>query len=91
MESHQRLILEDWLLEELIPQFHNRILDVDIEVALTWGKLIGEGKQKGIVIPMVDSLIAATAIVHNLTLVTENISDFIETGVRLFNPFAQLP
>jgi len=86
-ERQSRLILEDWLHEELILRFHNRILAVDIEVALTWGKLSGENKQQGIIIPIVDGLIAATAIVHNLTVVTENVNDFIETGARIFNPW----
>lgn len=86
-EGHKRLILEDWLLEELIPRFHNRILAIDVEVVLTWGKLFEERKKRGLIIPVVDGLIAATAIVHNLTVVTENISDFIETGARVFNPW----
>lgn len=86
-EKQKRLILEDWFLEELIPRFHNRILPIDREVVLTWGKLLGESKQRGLIIPVVDGLIAATAIVHNLTVVTENINDFIETGARLFNPW----
>ena len=81
----KKIILEDWLLEELIPRFHNRILAIDGEVVLTWGRLLGESKQRGVIIPVIDSLIAATAIVHNLTVVTENISDFIETGARVFN------
>lgn len=86
-EEQKRLILENWLLEELVPRFHNRILSIDNEIALTWGKLLGERKQKGVIIPVIDGLIAATAIVHNLTVVTENISDFIETGARVFNPW----
>ena len=86
-EGQKRLILENWLIEELIPRFYNRILAIDIEVVLTWGRLLGESKERGILIPVVDGLIAATAIVHNLTVVTENINDFIETGARLFNPW----
>jgi len=86
-EGQKRLILEDWLLEELIPRFHNRILAIDVEVVLTWGRLFGERKQKGLIIPVIDGLIAATAIVYNLTVVTENINDFIETGARVFNPW----
>jgi toxin FitB len=86
-ERQKRLILEDWLLEELIPRFQNRILAIDITVVLTWGKLLGESQQRGIIIPVIDGLIASTAIVHNLTVVTENIGDFIETGTRLFNPW----
>ena len=86
-ERQKKIILEDWLLEELIPRFHNRILAINVEVVLKWGRLLGERKQKGLIIPVVDGLIAATAIVHNLTVVTENISDFIETGARVFNPW----
>lgn len=86
-ERQKRLILEDWLREELIPRFDNRILAIDIEVALTFGNILGASKQRGIIIPVVDGLIAATGIVHNLTVVTENINDFVETGAKLFNPW----
>ena len=86
-EKQKRLILENWFFEELIPRFHNRILAVNIEVVITWGRLSGENKQRGISIPVIDGLIAATAIVHDLTVVTENINDFIETGARIFNPW----
>jgi predicted nucleic acid-binding protein len=85
--KQKRLILEDWFLEQLIPRFNNRILAIETEIVLTWGRLLGESKQRGIIIPVVDGLIAATAIVHDLTVVTENISDFIETGARVFNPW----
>ena len=86
-ERQKRLILEDWFQEDLIPRFGNRILAINDEISIAWGKLSGEGKQRGIIIPTVDGLIAATAIVHNLTLVTENVKDFIETGARVFNPW----
>ena len=88
-EKQKRLILENWFFEEFIPRFNDRILPIDNEVAFTWGKLFGESQQRGICIPVVDSLIAATAIVHNLTIVTENINDFLETGARLFNPWLE--
>jgi len=86
-EKLKRIILENWFFEELIPRFQNRILSVDFEVVLTWGKFSGECRQRGIIIPAVDGLIAATAITHNLTVVTENIKDFLETGARVFNPW----
>jgi toxin FitB len=89
-EKKKRLILENWFLEDLIPRFNNRILNVDSTVALVWGRLLGESRQRGIAVPVVDGLIAATAIAHDLTLVTENVSDFIETGVRLFNPWLDI-
>ena len=88
-EKQKRLILEDWFLEELIPRFNNRILAVDTEVVLAWGRLSGESQQRGFVIPSIDGMIAATAIVHNLTVVTENINDFTETGARIYSPWLE--
>lgn len=86
-EKQKRLILEDWLESALIPQFRERILLADLEVVSAWGELSGKCQQRGINIPVMDGLIAATAIVHHMTLVTENIDDFIDTGARLFNPW----
>jgi len=83
--SHKR-ILEEWLLADLIPRFKGRIFPVDEHTTTIWGSLKGEQQQKGNVLPVIDSLIAATAIQHNLILVTENIKDFQHTGVRLLNP-----
>lgn len=85
-QRRHRMILENWL-GELIARFSDRILPIDNEVALAWGRLLGENKQKGICIPVVDALIAASAIVHNLTIVTENINDFKDTGAALVNPW----
>lgn len=86
-EKNKRLILEDWFQEQLLPRFAHRICPVDVEVILTWGRMMGESQQQGKVIPTVDGLIAATAIARNLTVVTENIKDFLETKARLFNPW----
>jgi len=86
-ELRHRMILEDWLLGELIPRFQDRILGVSEHVAFAWGKLIGEGKQKGVNIPLIDALIAATAIVYGLVLVTDNVKDFENLGVEIINPW----
>lgn len=79
-------MLEDWLFGSLIPRFQDRILDIDADVAFTWGKIIGESKQKGNSLPAVDALIAATAIRHQLIVVTENIKHFEDSGAKCFNP-----
>lgn len=84
-ELQKTLVLEDWFFNELIPRFSKRILSVDTDIVLTWGKLVGECQGNNI--PIVDGLIAATAIVHNLTVVTENIKDFKVTKARIFNPW----
>lgn len=67
--------------------FDNRILPVTTPVAETWARLRATYWQAGRVLPMVDGLIAATALVHDLTLWTRNTRDFHGTGVRLFNPW----
>lgn len=86
-DKQKKRVLENWLHEELISRFNNRILMVDTDVVFVWGKLLGESQQKGHNFPIVDGLIAATGIVHNLTVVTENTNDFVASEVRLFNPW----
>ncbi len=79
--------LENWLFNDLVPDFEGRILDFDLKLAHRWGTLVGECKRKGINLAIIDSLIAATALHHELTVVTENIVDFESTGVLLVNPW----
>lgn len=85
-ESRKKMNLEDWLSGELVPRFTNRILTIDALTASIWGTLCGEHQRKGLLLPVIDSLLAASAIQHHLILVTENTKDFIPTGVRLLNP-----
>lgn len=86
-ENRKRMIYEDWLLSDLIPRFKDRILCIDEYTSNIWGIMKGEASRRNRTLPLIDSLIAATAIQHSLILVTENIKDFIDTGVRLINPF----
>lgn len=69
-------------LAELPSRFAKRILPVDAQVADQWGKLNAPAER-----PVIDSLIAATALVHDLTVATRNTADFAECGVRLVNPW----
>jgi predicted nucleic acid-binding protein len=73
--------LDGWLAG-LVKQFSDRILPVDVAVAAEWGQQRSVRK-----IPSIDGLIAATARVHGLTLVTRNVGDMAGTGARLHNPF----
>ena len=75
-------MLERWLVG-LERQYADRILPITFEVADRWGRL---GAIRPL--PAVDGLLAATALVHDMTLVTRNASQVQHTGVKLLNPFA---
>lgn len=79
--------LQSWVGLDLVERFAGRILDVDLETALCWGKLQGEAEQKGEKLPVMDSLIAATAAAHGLVVVTRNVKDVERCGVRVCNPW----
>ena len=73
--------LERWL-SRLIREHGDRILPVTAEIAETWGRLNAMAT-----LPTVDGLLAATAAVHGLTVVTRNVRDLARTGVPVLNPF----
>lgn len=87
-EPKMKMGLENWLMGELIPRFEGRILEITSETASIWGELCGNAQRKGILLPVIDSLLSASAIQHHLILVTDNIKDYEHTGIRLFNPCA---
>ena len=60
----------------------------DAAAGLRWAKLLAELPDKGQAMPVKDSLVAATALLHSLTVVTRNASDFKKAGVKVVNPFA---
>lgn len=82
--SKKKKQLEKWL-QNLIFRYDKRIISLDIDEMLTWGEINGKLAKKGYVFPFMDSLIAATALTHNLTLVTRNDMDFKNTGVKILN------
>lgn len=83
----QKKDLENWFFGELIPEFEGRIINFDIKLALRWGSMMGECKRRGINLAIIDSLIAVSALHHELIVVTENCIDFEPTGVILVNPW----
>ena len=85
--SARRTTLEAWLSKDLPLRFSGRILSIDAEVADRWGHLSGLTSSRGANVAVIDGLLAASAIQHNLTLVTRNTKDVAVTGVSLFNPW----
>ena len=72
----RRSRLERWLQHELPLRFENRILPVDTTVAEAWGRTVSRNEAAGRPIGAMDAFLAATAEIHELTLVTRNVSDF---------------
>ena len=80
----RRLTLLDWLETRLPAFFAGRILPIDAAVADRWGRMVA---QAGRPVPAIDSLLAATAEQHGLTLVTRNLRDVKGLAVQVINPW----
>lgn len=83
----RRASLESWLAD-LADRFSERILPLDLAVADRWGHITGLCKAKGVTVPVIDGLLAATALHHDLIFVTRNIQDVQDTGVETLNPWS---
>ena len=80
-DLQQAELLEEWLTT-LLNEFQEFILDIDQDIAQVWGRLRVPHPENAL-----DKQIAATALIHDLTVVTRNHRDFLGTGVRTLNPF----
>jgi toxin FitB len=80
-DRHRAAALEHWL-QEILTSFGDRVLSVDERVAQVWGRMNAREP-----LAAVDSLLAATAEAHGMTLVTRNLKDIERSGVRCLNPF----
>ena len=86
-QSRRRATLEAWLDKDLNARFEGRILPVDQDVADRWGLLTAAARIAGRVLPVIDGLLAATALEHNLTFVTRDTGQIPTLGVAVFNPW----
>lgn len=85
----RRAILESWLDTDLPVRFDGRIIGIDPGISLAWGSLSSELKRRGTPIGVVDALIAATALVRGLTVVTRNARHFRLAEVPCLNPWGE--
>lgn len=81
-DAKQGAIFRTWLDHHVLPAFSGRILPIDTAVALCSAKLHVPNPQ-----PVRDGLIAATALVHGMSVVTRNVADFSSSGVTVINPW----
>jgi predicted nucleic acid-binding protein len=81
-DPKQGSMLRTWLHRHVLPAFDNRILSVDVAVALRSAQLQSPDPR-----PVRDGMIAATALVHGMTVVTRNTADFEPTGAATLNPW----
>lgn len=75
-------------LNGLCKRMEGRILSFNTSTAHVWGQSVATWEKSGVIVPSLDSQIAATAHRRSLTIVTRNTSDFQRTGIKLLNPFS---
>lgn len=85
--SNKRALLESWLANDLVLRFAGRILEVNLDIAERWGLISARAKTAGTPLAVIDGLMAATALHHNLTLVTRNTKDVRMAGINVLNPW----
>lgn len=85
-DAARRIALETWLDSDLSLRFAGRVLPIDRGVADRWGRLAAQAGSH-LPLPVIDGLLAATALHHDLTLVTRNVKEVSRTSVSLFNPW----
>ena len=88
-ESKKKRELNEWVNEELLSRFRNRILNISQAEVNKWGEVLAKTEKAGNPLLAIDALIASTALVHDLSVVTRNTKDMEPSGVELINPWVQ--
>lgn len=85
--SQKRETLQQWLDLDLAHRFEGRVLDVDENVARKWGEIQAGALLEGNTMPAIDSLIAATALAHDMTVITRNVRDMAASSAKILDPW----
>lgn len=80
-------LLEHWVHHDLVHRFEGRILTLDSSVLVRWGRIQGHAARDNVTLPVMDSMIAAIAIEHNMIVATRNTEDLIRCGAEVINPW----
>lgn len=86
-ESEKKTELNRWVRDDLSFRFKNRVLDVALSEVNKWGQILAEAEKAGAPFSAMDALIAASALVHDLAVVTRNTKDMRASNVALINPW----
>ncbi|MEX0905168.1 MAG: type II toxin-antitoxin system VapC family toxin [Balneolaceae bacterium] len=86
-DSKKKKELNRWVNGDLLLRFKNRVLNINMEEVNKWGEILAAAEKNGKPLPAIDSLVAATARVHDLSVVTRNIKDIEGSGVEVINPW----
>ncbi len=89
-DATRRSAINDWLTKKIRPMFEGRVLPITEEIMLRWRLLVEEGRRVGHTFPQPDLIIAATAIEHNLTLVTRDRRGFDKVRIPIVNPWESI-
>lgn len=90
-DSKKKKELNRWVNEDLKHRFKNRVFNITTEEVNKWGEILAAAQMNGKPLPAIDSLIAATALVHDLSVVTRNTQDMEGSGVEVINPWTYEP
>lgn len=90
-DSKKKKELNRWVKEDLKQRFKNRVLNITIEEVNKWGEILAAAEKDGKPLPAIDSLITATALAHDHSVVTRNTKDMEGSGVEVINPWVYKP
>jgi len=86
-DSKKKDELKRWVKEDLNHRYKNRILNINMDEMNKWGEILATAEKYGRPLPVIDSLITATALVYDLSVVTINTQDMDGSGVDIINPW----
>jgi toxin FitB len=87
--GRKRAQLQEWLETELIERFEGRMVVIDESIATMWGELLARADAAGRPLGAMDGFLAATALVHQMSMVTRNEADFSAIAIKTFNPWSE--